>query len=116
MRPYTSRTPRWRGVTLVQELRAAGIKVAVAGDNCRDPFYAYGDHDMIETLRDSVKILHIDHPLSNAPAMAGPVPAERLHKYMLEIERVDDISDEMRAVAESEWPELAHKLPPKERH
>ena len=41
---------------------------------------------------------------------------ERLHKYMLEIERVDAISDEMRAVVEDEWPELAHKLPPKERH
>ena len=38
---------------------------------------------------------------------------ERLHKYMLEIEGVDAISDEMRAVVESEWPELAHKLPPK---
>jgi hypothetical protein len=39
---------------------------------------------------------------------------ERLHKYMLEIERVDTISDEMHAVVESEWPELAHKLPPRE--
>jgi hypothetical protein len=39
---------------------------------------------------------------------------ERLHKYMREIERVDAISDEMRAVVETEWPELAHKLPPKE--
>jgi hypothetical protein len=38
---------------------------------------------------------------------------EQLHKYMLEIERVGAISDEMRAVVESEWPELAHKLPPK---
>ena len=38
---------------------------------------------------------------------------ERLHKYMLEIEGVDAISDEMRALVESEWPELAHKLPPK---
>jgi len=35
-----------------------------------------------------------------------------LHKYMLEIENVTVISDEMRAVVESEWPELAHKLPP----
>jgi len=26
---------------------------------------------------------------------------------------IDHISDEMRAVVESEWPELAHKLPPK---
>jgi len=32
---------------------------------------------------------------------------------MLDIERIDHISDEMRAVVESEWPELAHKLPPK---
>jgi hypothetical protein len=38
---------------------------------------------------------------------------ERLHKYMLEIEGIDHISDEMRAVIESEWLELAHKLPPK---
>jgi hypothetical protein len=32
---------------------------------------------------------------------------------MLEIEQVDSICDEMRPVVESEWPELAHKLPPK---
>jgi hypothetical protein len=38
---------------------------------------------------------------------------KRLHKYMLEVEHIDHISDEMRAVVESEWPELAHKLPPK---
>jgi hypothetical protein len=43
------------------------------------------------------------------------LPAElaRLHKYMLEIEHIDHISDEMRAVVEELWPELAHKLPPK---
>ena len=42
-----------------------------------------------------------------------PADLRRLHKYMLEIEKVTVISDEMRAVVESEWPELAHKLPPK---
>jgi hypothetical protein len=42
-----------------------------------------------------------------------PADLVRLHKYMLEIEHIDHISDEMRAVVESEWPELAHKLPPK---
>jgi hypothetical protein len=31
---------------------------------------------------------------------------------MLEIEKVSAMSDEMRAVVESEWHELAHKLPP----
>ncbi len=36
---------------------------------------------------------------------------DRLHKYMLEIELVDAISDEMRAVVEQEWPELAQAAP-----
>ena len=40
----------------------------------------------------------------------------RLHKYMLDIEHIDQISDEMRAVVEDLWPELAHKLPPKSQH
>ena len=30
------RTPRWRGVTLLHELRNAGVPVAIAGDNCRE--------------------------------------------------------------------------------
>jgi hypothetical protein len=42
-----------------------------------------------------------------------PADLRRLHRYMLDIEYIDHISDEMRAVVESEWPELAHKLPPK---
>jgi hypothetical protein len=43
-----------------------------------------------------------------------PADLKRLHKYMLDIERIDHIFDEMAAVVESEWPELAYKLPPKE--
>ena len=39
---------------------------------------------------------------------------ERLHKELLEYERIDFISDEMRAVIEDLWPELMHKLPPKQ--
>ena len=69
------RTPRWRGVTPVRELRAAGVRVAVAGDNCRDPFYAYGDHDMLDTWRQGVRILHLDHPFGDTFALAGPAPA-----------------------------------------
>ncbi len=70
------RTPRWRGVTPVKELRAARITVATAGDNCRDPFFAYGDHDMLDTWRQSVRILHLDHPYGDAAALAGPEPAK----------------------------------------
>ena len=42
-----------------------------------------------------------------------PADLKRLHEYMLEVEYVDEISDEMRVVVEELWPELAHKLPPK---
>jgi cytosine deaminase len=59
------RTPRWRGVTLVHEMRAAGINVSVASDNTRDPFYAYGDLDMVEVFREATRILHLDHPFGD---------------------------------------------------
>jgi cytosine deaminase len=69
------RTPRWRGVTMVKELRQAGVRVAVAGDNCRDPFYAYGDHDMLDTFRQAVRMLHLDHPYGDAPSLVSRLPA-----------------------------------------
>ena len=55
------RTPRWRGVTLVHEMKARGINVSFASDNTRDPFYAYGDLDMMEVLREATRIAHLDH-------------------------------------------------------
>lgn len=55
------RTPRWRGITLVQEMKARGISVSFASDNTRDPFYAYGDLDMIEVMREATRIGHLDH-------------------------------------------------------
>jgi cytosine deaminase len=71
----TRRTPRWRGVTVVHEMLASGIMVAAAGDNCRDSFYAYGDHDMVDTFRQAVRILHLDHPVAMAPALVGVTPS-----------------------------------------
>jgi cytosine deaminase len=55
------RTPRWRGVAPLHELDAAGVPVMVASDNTRDPFYAYGDLDMLEVYREATRILHLDH-------------------------------------------------------
>jgi cytosine/creatinine deaminase len=69
------RTPRWRGVTVVHEMLRRGIRVAAAGDNCRDSFYAYGDHDVVDTFRQAVRILHFDHPLNEAPALVGRTPS-----------------------------------------
>lgn len=72
------RTPRWRGVTLVHELRAAGVNVSVASDNTRDPFYAYGDLDMVEVMREATRILHLDHPAQGWAASAGANPARAI--------------------------------------
>ncbi|WP_019954374.1 cytosine deaminase [Yoonia vestfoldensis] len=58
---HTGRTPRNRGITLVHEMKARGINVSFASDNTRDPFYAYGDMDMIEVLREATRIGHLDH-------------------------------------------------------
>ncbi|MCX8996738.1 cytosine deaminase [Rhizobiaceae bacterium BDR2-2] len=69
------RTPRWRGVTLFHELAAAGVATAVASDNTRDPFYAYGDLDPVEVFREAVRILHLDHPLDDAARVVTATPA-----------------------------------------
>jgi cytosine/creatinine deaminase len=59
------RTPRWRGVTALQELKRAGVNVMIASDNTRDPFYPYGDLDMMEVWREGVRILHLDYPFAD---------------------------------------------------
>ena len=58
---HAGRTPRNRGITLVHEMAARGIPVSFASDNTRDPFYAYGDLDMIEVMREATRIGHLDH-------------------------------------------------------
>lgn len=69
------RTPRWRGITLVHEFRAAGVPVSFASDNCRDPFYAYGDYDMMEVYREAVRIAQLDHPFGDWAASVAATPA-----------------------------------------
>ncbi|MGC3937444.1 cytosine deaminase [Roseobacter sp. EG26] len=54
-------TPRMRGIAPVHELKARGVNVSFASDNTRDPFYAYGDLDMIEVMREATRIGHLDH-------------------------------------------------------
>lgn len=72
---HASRTPRWRGVTLAHEIRSRGIPMAFASDNCRDPFCAYGDHDLHEVFRQAVRTAHLDHPIGGWPAAVTTVPA-----------------------------------------
>jgi cytosine/creatinine deaminase len=89
---HAGRTPRNRGITLVHEARARGIPVAFASDNTRDPFYAYGDLDMVEVLREATRIAHLDHSATDwvqsvltapaamcgfsAPSLAPGAPAD----------------------------------------
>ena len=42
-------------------MKARGINVSFASDNTRDPFYAYGDLDMVEVMRQATRIGHLDH-------------------------------------------------------
>lgn len=72
----STRTPRWRGVTLVRELAAAGVTVALSSDNCRDPFYGFGDHDLLQVFSMGTKIAHLDTPYDNWIAAVTSRPME----------------------------------------
>jgi len=90
---HAGRTPRWRGVTLLNEMEERGIRTAVASDNTRDPFYAYGDLDAVEVFREAVRILHLDHPLDGAARVVTTNPAAILRRSDVGRIRVGDPAD-----------------------
>jgi cytosine/creatinine deaminase len=55
-----ARTPQWRGLTLLQELRQAGVTVACASDNVRDHWHPYGDFDMLSVWAQGQAMGHLD--------------------------------------------------------
>jgi len=69
-------TPFWRGITKVKELKKAGVKVTFASDNCRDPFFGFGDHDLLEVFNQSVRIGHLDTPYSDWITSISKIPAD----------------------------------------
>jgi cytosine deaminase len=68
-------TPRWRGISLLRELRAAGVNVAVASDNCRDPYHPFGDMDLLEVFEGAVRIGHLDLDLADWTPTVTTAPA-----------------------------------------
>lgn len=58
------RTPRWRGIAPVLEMKAAGLPVAVASDNCGDAFYPFGQYDPLDILRSAIRMAHLGGPPS----------------------------------------------------
>lgn len=59
------RTPRMRGLTLAHELRAAGVPVHFASDNVQDPFFPFGEFDMLEVTRSAVRLAHLDNDIAS---------------------------------------------------
>ena len=88
------RTPLWRGLTLVQELAAAGVCVGAASDNVRDWWHPYGDYDGLANFKGAITLGHLDtapnegswaHLVSDAPAFAmGAPPGEGLGSALAE--------------------------------
>src|SRR5690606_35313077 len=59
------RTPRLRGLTLAHELHAAGVPVHFASDNVQDPFFPFGEFDMLEVTRSAVRLAHLDNDIAS---------------------------------------------------
>ncbi|YAI81567.1 MAG: cytosine deaminase [cyanobacterium endosymbiont of Rhopalodia sterrenbergii] len=71
----SNRTPYWRGITKVHEFKNLGIPITFASDNCRDPFFGFGDHDGLEVFKESVRIAHLDTPYSDWCSGVTKTPA-----------------------------------------
>ncbi len=98
-------TPRQRGVTLLHELKSRGVTVAVASDNTRDPFYAYGDLDALEVFREAVRIAHLDHPIGDWPRAITATPAQLLRLTGAGLIQAGDAADLVIMRART-WTEL----------
>ena len=72
------RTPRLRGITLIHELTTHGVPVALASDNCRDPFFGYGDLDMLEVFNMGARIAHLEYPVRNWIKSVTTTPARAM--------------------------------------
>ena len=54
------RTPRLRGLAPIKEARKAGVPVMIASDNCQDPFYPFGNHDLLSTYKTAIVGAHLN--------------------------------------------------------
>ncbi len=64
-------SPIRRGVTLIRELREAGIEVRLGTDNVRDWFFPFGDADMLDTALFAAVAGHLDDPEELIGAICG---------------------------------------------
>jgi cytosine/creatinine deaminase len=78
-----AKTPFWRGVTKVKELKKQGIPVTFGSDNCRDPFYGFGDRDGLEVFTQAVRIAHLDTPYEDWCCSVTKTPADLIEQPKL---------------------------------
>jgi len=69
------RSPRLRGLAPILEMAKRGVAVALASDNTRDPFHAFGDLDLMEVFRTAVRLGHLDLPVTPWPAAVARTAA-----------------------------------------
>ena len=68
--------PAWRGLTRIHQIHDQGIPLAFASDNCRDPFFGFGDHDGLEVFTQAVRIGHLDTPYEDWCRTVTQTPAD----------------------------------------
>jgi cytosine deaminase len=68
-------TPLWRGITDVHSIKEEAIPLIFASDNCRDPFFPFGDHDALEVLNQAIRIAQLDPPYGAWGATVTKTPA-----------------------------------------
>ncbi|WP_227765474.1 amidohydrolase family protein [Zhaonella formicivorans] len=84
----SDKQPIRRGVTRVRELLTAGVNVAYASDNIRDPFRPFGNADMLEEALITAQVLQMGttSELNKVFEMGtyNPAKALRLERYGIE--------------------------------
>ncbi|AIE75983.1 MULTISPECIES: cytosine deaminase [unclassified Synechocystis] len=85
--------PAWRGITKVHAIQSQGIPLVFASDNCRDPFFPFGDHDGLEVLNQSVRIGQLDPPYGQWCTTVNLTPARLMGLANNGILRVDAPAD-----------------------
>ncbi|MGD2180034.1 cytosine deaminase [Lusitaniella coriacea] len=71
-----NQTPFWRGIPPIHEIKQKGIPVAFANDNCRDPFFGFGDGDVLEVFNQAVRIAQLDCPYGDWIDSVTRTPAD----------------------------------------
>jgi cytosine deaminase len=98
-------TPRRRGITAINEMRALGISVSFGTDNVADAFFPFGDYDLLSLFRDTVVAAHLDQDLNNWMSAITQTPAQALglkeSGMIAASKRADAI-----LVPGSNWPDL----------